>query len=209
MIKRRNDVYQYILNKVRKVPMEPNDPEWMKQVLADLERHEGYREYAYPDPLSELERMYPARKYKWGTRPASVIMAELGIPVDKVHKGNPWTIGIGFTHGVKYTHRTTRAESYERLKKEVYEHNKGLDKLVPTWKTMPVHVQTVLINLIFNLGTTRLSKFAPTLALFSKGDYAGAARRLENTAWYRQVGGRAVELVERLRIGKVQDKYKV
>lgn len=200
----------WILNKVRKVEISDNDPAWMKQTLADLERHEGYREYAYPDPESEWEKLYPAYKHKWGLRPASVIMKELGLKVEDLHKGAPWTIGIGFTHGVKYTHRTTRAESYERLKKEVIEHAKGLDTLVPGWREdQPYVVQTVLVNMIYNLGTTRLSKFAPTLELFKKGDYKGAAARLRNTAWWKQVGVRAHELVERLETGKIQDKYKV
>lgn len=206
----KNDGITFILNKVRAFRSIQGDPAWMHQTLADLERHEAYREYAYPDPLSALSKKYPPSRHKWGFRPASIIMAELGIPVSEAHKGNPWTVGVGFTHGVRYTSRTTREESYNRLRLEVLDHAKGLDTLVPGWRTnQPYHVQTVLVNLIYNLGTTRLSKFAPTLALFQKGDYSGAAARLEKTAWYTQTGDRAKELVERLRIGKVQDKYTI
>ena len=68
--------------------------------------------------------------------------------------------------------------------------------------------QSVLTNMVFNLGHLRLSKFAPTLALFSKKDYKGAAARLRNTAWYKQTGLRAQELVERLETGRIRDEHK-
>lgn len=204
----RSDNITFILNKVRSIPSVKGDPPWTHQVLADLERHEAYREYAYPDPLTEWGKKY--KSAPWGTKPASVIMAELGLDVKDVAKGAPWTVGIGFTHGTTYKTRTTRAESYERLKREVFEHAEGLDKLLPGWReSQPYVVQTVLVNMIFNLGTTRLSKFAPTLALFAKGDYKGAASRLENTAWYKQVGHRSKELVERLRTGEIQKRYMI
>lgn len=187
-----------------------SEPLWMPQVLADLERHEGYREYAYPDALSEWGRKYPMWKHRWGRRPASVIMAELGLSKDDVAKGAPWTVGFGFTKGVRHTTRTTRGESRERLKAEIVEHVKGLDVLVPGWRTEhSLVVQSVLTNLIYNLGQYRLSKFAPTLALFKTKEYAAAAARLENTAWYKQTGNRSKELVERLRTGRIRPEHLV
>lgn len=206
----RCDQLNWIMNKVRKVELPQTDPPYMKQTLADLERHEGYREYAYPDPLSEWAKKYPASRHRWGFRPASVIMKELGLKVEDVKKGAPWTVGIGFTHGVTYTSRTTRAESYDRLREEVLEHARGLDSLLPDWETKhSVVVQTVLVNLIFNMGKTKLAKFAPTLALIDKKDYAGAAARIEKTPYYQQVGARAVELMKRLRTQKIEDKHKI
>jgi len=182
----------------------------MPQAIADLERHEGYREYAYPDALSEWGRKFPMWKHNWGRRPASVIMAELGLDVKDVAKGAPWTVGFGFTKGVKHTSRTTRGESRQRLKNEIIEHVKGLDVLVPGWRTEhSIVVQSVLVNLIYNLGQLRLSKFAPTLALFKTKDYAGAAARLRNTAWYKQVGLRSIELVERLETGRIRPEHLV
>ena len=193
---------------VRSLQISPADPLWMRQVLADLERHEGYREYAYPDPLSKLGRLYPAKKYKWGFRPASVIMAELGIT--KPAEGAPWTVGFGFTSGTKYTSRTTRGESFERLRKEVMLHAAGLDKLIPGWRTEhSIPIQTVLVNMVFNLGTTKLSKFAPTLALIKQKKYADAAARIEKTPYHKQVGNRSVELMKRLRTGQIEPQHKV
>lgn len=186
------------------------DPLWMPQVLSDLKRHEGYREYAYPDPLSSWGRAYPSWKHRWGRQPASVLMAQLGLSKADVAQGAPWTVGYGFTKGVKHTTRTTHKESEGRLKEEIVEHVKGLDMLVPGWRTEhSLVVQSVLVNLIYNLGHTRLAKFAPTLALFKTKEYAAAAARLRNTAWYKQVGVRSVELVERLETGRIRPEHLV
>ena len=195
---------------LRKEQKGNGEPLWLPQTLADLKRHEGYREYAYPDPLSEWGRNFPSWKHNWGRRPASVIMEELGLSKDDAAKGAPWTVGYGFTKGVKYTSRTTHGISTERLKEEIVEHVKGLDVLVPGWRTEHgLVVQSVLTNLVYNLGQLRLSKFAPTLALFKTKEYAAAAARLRNTAWYKQVGVRSVELVERLETGRIRPEHLV
>lgn len=204
----RNDLLEFIMRNVRATQIPTSDPLWMKQVLADLERHEAYREYAYPDPLSKMGKLFPAKKYKWGFRPASVIMAENGI--SKPAEGAPWTVGIGFTHGVKFTSRTTRQESYQRLRAEVLDHVKGLDRIIPGWRTEhSIPIQTVLVNMIYNMGELRLSKFAPTMALIKNKEYAAAAARIEKTPYFKQTGDRSKELVKRLRTGKIDDIHKV
>lgn len=171
-------------------------PRWLRQTLKDLDRHEGFEEFAYPDPLSVLAKKYPARKYGWGKRPARQILAELG---EREINGQPWTVGHGFTHGVTPDSRITREQSLKRLEPELIEHVKGLYSLYHDWDKEPLFVSTVLANMAFNMGTARLSKFAPTLAVLKAHKYEEAAARLEKTAWYKQVGVRSKELVARLR----------
>lgn len=180
-------------------------PDWFRQTLADLHRHEGFREYAYPDPLSELGKRYPAARYKWGFKPAGMILLELG---EFPYKGNPWTVGYGFTNGVTHNTRMDIVTATRRLEKEVDSHVEILDVLVKGWRDMPTYVKTVLANLAFNLGS-RLKHFRPTLDVFERGDYSYAGDRLTRTLWYKQVGSRARELVERLKTGKIQDQYNV
>ena len=91
-------------------------PPWLKQTVADLDRHEGFREFAYPDPLSALARQYPARKHGWGKRPASVIAAELGLTTADLDKGRPWTVGHGFTHRVTPNSSIKKEASMHRLR---------------------------------------------------------------------------------------------
>lgn len=66
------------------------------------------------------------------------------------------------------------------------------------WETFPGEVQEVLVNMLFNLGRPRLTKFKNFNAKILEGDYAGAAPEGLDSLWARQVGARANRLMERL-----------
>lgn len=178
---------------------------WLHQLAADLERHEGFRPYAYPDPLSELEEKYPAVKWGWGYKPADAILRAIGEPASK---GTPWTVGYGFTHGVSPTTKMDREQARDELMPEIMEHLHVLDNLLPNWKGYPTVVKTVLGNLAFNLGG-RLRQFKNTLKYFENREWAKAAANLQRSLWYRQVGSRGEELVLRLKTLEIQPKHKV
>ena len=57
----------------------------------------------------------------------------------------------------------------------------------------------VLVNMVFNLGRPRLSKFKNMLAAVNANDYHLAAEEMIDSKWYRQVGRRSEELVEIMR----------
>lgn len=180
-------------------------PKWLVQSHADLKRHEGFRPYAYPDPLSDLGKKHGR---KFGYKPAREVLATLG--EDAKLKAGPWTVGYGFT-GKDVTVDTSiaQAEADEKLYVEIMDHAQGLDKLVPDWGNAPLVVQTVLVNLIFNMGTEKLRKFTNTLKYFNAGEYAKAATNLTKSLWYQQVGNRAKELTSRLADGLIPDRFKV
>lgn len=67
-----------------------------------------------------------------------------------------------------------------------------------SWEEFPSEVQEVLVNMLFNLGRPRLSKFKNFNAKLVEGDYAGAAPEGLDSLWARQVGDRANRLMERL-----------
>jgi GH24 family phage-related lysozyme (muramidase) len=159
-----------------------------------MKRHEGFREFAYPDPLSPLARRYPINKY-WGHRLAQEVLNELG---QTEALGRPWTYGYGFTEGVTPSHSIQRIVADRKLEQKVMEYSVMLDPLVPDWKKYPMVVQTVLVNLMYNMGPSRLSKFVTTLELIKAGKYQDAGRNLRKTLWFKQVGTRAVELTDRL-----------
>lgn len=66
------------------------------------------------------------------------------------------------------------------------------------WDNFPGEVQEVLVNMLFNLGRPRLSKFKNFNTKLIEGDYAGAAPEGLDSLWARQVGARANRLMERL-----------
>lgn len=66
------------------------------------------------------------------------------------------------------------------------------------WENFPGEVQEVLVNMLFNLGRPRLSKFKNFNSKLVEGDYAGAAPEGLDSLWARQVGARADRLMARL-----------
>ena len=66
------------------------------------------------------------------------------------------------------------------------------------WEGFPGEVREVLVNMLFNLGRPRLTKFKNFNAKLIEGDYKGAAPEGLDSLWARQVGPRANRLMERL-----------
>jgi|DEB0MinimDraft_6_1074348.scaffolds.fasta_scaffold97444_2 GH24 family phage-related lysozyme (muramidase) len=63
----------------------------------------------------------------------------------------------------------------------------------------PENVQRVLVNMAFNLGRNRLSKFKNMITAVNEGNYSKAADEMVDSKWYRQVKRRGEELVEIMR----------
>ena len=65
--------------------------------------------------------------------------------------------------------------------------------------SQPENVQRVCINMAFNLGRSRLSKFKNMVRYVNEGNYEKAADEMIDSKWYHQVGNRSKELVEWMR----------
>ena len=63
---------------------------------------------------------------------------------------------------------------------------------------LPDEVQQILVNMMFNMGRTRLSKFKKMHAGILNGDWKEAAKEGRDSKWYHQVTNRAERLMERL-----------
>lgn len=63
---------------------------------------------------------------------------------------------------------------------------------------LPDEVQQILVNMMFNMGRTRLSKFKKMHAAILEGDWKEAAKEGRDSRWYRQVTNRAERLMKRL-----------
>ena len=70
--------------------------------------------------------------------------------------------------------------------------------LYDQWDDFPGEVQEILVNMMFNLGRTRLSKFKNMGKAIDNEDWATAAVEGRDSRWYRQVGSRAERLMTRL-----------
>lgn len=168
------------------------------QYLEDARKHEGLREYAYPDPLSELAKKHS--RLPWGKQPARELLNLIGEPESK---GNPWTIGYGYTHGVTPDHRFTKEMSEHKLKEVILLSVRDAEYLVPNFKDQPDAIKTVLVSMAYNMGRNRLGAFKNTLRYCKEKNYPAMADGMEKSLWYKQVGHRAKELVNRVRTLKI------
>jgi lysozyme len=66
------------------------------------------------------------------------------------------------------------------------------------WEAFPGEVQEVLVNMMFNLGRPRLSKFMNFRVCLMVGDWKAAAVEGRDSLWYRQVTNRAERLMSRM-----------
>lgn len=92
--------------------------------------------------------------------------------------------------------------SEERVK-EAFDHDFTIAlfecmQLYKEWEYFPEEVQEILVNMLFNLGRPRLSKFKNMKKALDSRCWALAATEGRDSLWYRQVGNRAERLMGRL-----------
>ena len=66
------------------------------------------------------------------------------------------------------------------------------------FENLPEEVQHILVNMMFNMGRTRLSKFRKMNAAVLKGDWKTASIEGRDSQWYEQVTNRAERLMTRM-----------
>lgn len=129
---------------------------------------------------------------------------EYGVYLD--HMGNP-TFGVGhliLEQDPEYGQKIGTPVSKRRVL-EVF--NVDLDIAVSecrmlygdfTFDKFPDEVQQILVNMMFNMGRTRLSKFKRMNKHLLNGDWKMAAMEGRDSLWYNQVTNRAERLMSRL-----------
>lgn len=112
------------------------------------------------------------------------------------------TRALGLTAEGAVRAGVTRAQAMALLDFDVARCVRQLDAKLPWWRGLNPVRRRVLANMMFNLGPTRLLGFRNTLAFIRAGDWARAANGMERSLWRRQVGDRAVRLVEMMATGR-------
>ena len=95
----------------------------------------------------------------------------------------------------------TRKEAEYLLTSDAIQAFQDAADLIPTWVLIDDVRQNVLANMAFNMGKTRLSKFAKMLDAVGRKAWDEAADEMKDSAWYGQVGGRAKRLEKEMRTG--------
>lgn len=70
---------------------------------------------------------------------------------------------------------------------------------LPNFNEHPIEVRNILINMAFNLGKEKLLQFQTLRKNLLNKDYESAAKSMEKSKWYKQVGNRSKELVSIMR----------
>ena len=84
--------------------------------------------------------------------------------------------------------------------------NKAGGKVV--WTGLSQTRKDVLINMVFNLGYTGLSKFQDMLAAIKDGKFDKAAEEMKDSKWYTQVTNRADRLIALMKSGTYEEVSK-
>lgn len=72
---------------------------------------------------------------------------------------------------------------------------KDVKQYMPSFDNLPRNIKLGLLDMSFNLGYGRLSKFVKTKQFIASGDYRSAASELKNSKWATQVGKRAEKII--------------
>lgn len=98
----------------------------------------------------------------------------------------------------------SEGEAMALLRADIQSAEQELVAAFPWAKDLDDARKDVLINMCFNMGINKLKGFKNTLSYAEAGKYDKAADEMINSAWYKQTGNRAVELVAQMRSGQYQ-----
>ena len=115
-----------------------------------------------------------------------------------------WTIGYGRLIDEKLGGGISIDEASFLLRNDITKCYNDLAYAHPWIDDLDAARRDVLINMCFNMGLTRLSKFVKTLAAIRAGEYEVAASEMLDSRWASQVGKRANELAEQMVTGEYQ-----
>jgi len=100
----------------------------------------------------------------------------------------------------------TKQQALALLASDIQDARRDVKTLLPHVESMPAQIQNVLVDMAFNLGRVRLSKFVTTLKLFAEGNYPEASRQMLKSRWASQVGNRAIRLAAMTMFVKYYDE---
>ena len=136
--------------------------------LEQLERHEGLSLTTYYCPAGRLTIGYG-------------------------HNLEAWPV-----HGLGEGSTITEKEAEALLMDDAERVADELDRRIPWWRELGEARQAVILNMGFNLGIGGLMGFSKMLAACERGHFVRAVKEMGDSRWARQVGRRALELMDQM-----------
>lgn len=113
--------------------------------------------------------------------------------------GGVWTIGYGHTAGADPGNTCTQAQADIWLIQDAGTAERELNNNASWWISAPDPVRRGLLNMTFNLGWPRLSKFTQMLIAGENAQYNLMANEAKASLWAIQVGARATRIANLFR----------
>lgn len=160
--------------------------------IALLEESEDFVGIAYPDPCSPLGRALQKAGLWRKTLKGAPIPDGVRYVKGKELSGKPWTIGLGFTEGVKEGDTMTRPQADARLAREL----QGYVAAVQAACTIEPNENQLagLTVCAWNIGKSAIASSSMVKA-HNRGDFAAAARAF--ALWNKSAGQVVQALVTR------------
>jgi GH24 family phage-related lysozyme (muramidase) len=134
-----------------------------------------------------------------------------------------WTIGVGHligdgkslppeydaykNNGGPYDKKNNKTpamsqDQIQELFDKDYAAHKAMAMKTPGWDLANEKGQAAMVDLAYNMGGNWYKGFPNTSKALASGNFEAAADGLKDSAWYKQVGNRAKEIVDMIRSGK-------
>lgn len=118
-----------------------------------------------------------------------------------------WTIGVGHLIGDGKSlppemNREFSDKEIDDMFAKDYEHHEKAATGIPGYQNLNENGKAALIDLTFNMGPSWYKKWPNFTEQLKNGDVEGAAKNLEGSDWYKQVGRRGPDVVNLLRSSK-------
>jgi len=111
------------------------------------------------------------------------------------------TIGYGFNLDVWMTQGMSKDEADAIINVKISAAEKEASEHIEGWNNLKEPRRAALIDMVYNIGITKVLKFKKMLRAISKRDFKMAADEMLDSVWARQVGKRAEELSSMMRTG--------
>ena len=157
----------------------------MKQKLLDLiKKHEGFRGQPYFDSVGKLTVGY-------GRNITDIGFSDEEIKLLNLDFGRSLTVDPLLEEEAEFL-----------LKNDIKIAEAESIKLISNFNNLNEARQAVIVNMMFNLGFCRLSKFKKTLSYIYKEEFEKASVEMLDSKWSKQVKSRAIELSKMMRTGE-------
>jgi lysozyme len=117
----------------------------------------------------------------------------------KLSKAEIESLGLNFKQVLSGQQKLTNEQINILFNQDVNTAIQDAKKLIKNFDTLPTNVKAVIVDMSFNLGYNKLSGFKKFIAAIENRNFTEAAKQMQQSEWWNQVGNRSRELQNTIR----------